>query len=163
MKGCKEEGVYKAPKSRDNLHEYLFFCLEHIREHNSKWDYFSGMDADQIEAFMQDAVTGHRPTWQRETTLKNPHEMLHAAVDEFLRGASTVKPKKPPVKLSAKMQKALALFELDYPYTLTNLKQRYKLLVKAYHPDRNQGDRVTEEKFKAVTVAFTLLKQHISG
>ena len=31
---CKNRGEFKAPKSRLNLNEYYFFCLDHIKEYN---------------------------------------------------------------------------------------------------------------------------------
>src|ERR1044072_4008720 len=64
--GCGAPGMYKAPASRDALHEYRWFCLEHIREHNQQWDFFAGLERGDIEFFVRDAVTGHRPTWIRE-------------------------------------------------------------------------------------------------
>ncbi|MEE4209432.1 MAG: J domain-containing protein [Parvularcula sp.] len=33
----------------------------------------------------------------------------------------------------------------------------YRKLAKQYHPDRNQGDKAAEEKFKAVTAAFEII------
>jgi hypothetical protein len=60
---CELEGSHRVPKSRESLSEHLWFCLEHARAHNESWDYFNGMNEDQIEAFRVDAMTGHRPTW----------------------------------------------------------------------------------------------------
>ena len=36
---CTEEGVYKAPLDYDNLGNYQWFCIEHIKEFNKKWNY----------------------------------------------------------------------------------------------------------------------------
>ncbi len=60
---CALEGSHRVPKSREALNEHLWFCLEHARAHNESWDYFNGMNEDQIAAFRVDAMTGHRPTW----------------------------------------------------------------------------------------------------
>ena len=46
-----------------DLNEYFGSALQHARAHNEHWDYFSGMNDAEIEAFRIDAVTGHRPTW----------------------------------------------------------------------------------------------------
>ncbi len=43
MPGCGAQGEYRAPKSRQNLHEYWWFCLEHVRAYNGSWDYYKGM------------------------------------------------------------------------------------------------------------------------
>ncbi len=161
MAGCALEGLYKAPKHRADLQDYSYFCLDHVREHNKKWDYFVGMESAEIESFMKDAVTGHRPTWGRDQFKNDPQEKLYRAIDDFLTAGTTRRKTKPVANVSAKMQKALTLFELDYPYTLPILKKRYKELVKKHHPDRNQGDRLVEEKFKAITTAYTLLEKHL--
>ena len=39
------------------------FCLEHVREYNKSYNYFSGMPDDEIDAYRQASATGHRPTW----------------------------------------------------------------------------------------------------
>ena len=67
VEGCGAPGTYKAPRSREELHDYRWFCLDHIREHNAKWDFFAGYDSQDIEHFIRDATTGHRPTWSRES------------------------------------------------------------------------------------------------
>ena len=158
--GCTKEGAYKAPKARNSLHDYRYFCLEHARDHNQKWDYFAGMSEAEIEAFRKDAVTGHRPTWERLGNIPNPHEKLYAAVNDFLHTGGRRKTKDVP-HVSAKVRKALAIFEIEYPYTAATLKNQYKKLVKRTHPDHHQGDRLAEEKFKAVTSAHKILDAHL--
>ncbi|NNU16977.1 DnaJ domain-containing protein [Parvularcula sp. ZS-1/3] len=37
------------------------------------------------------------------------------------------------------------------------IRSAYRKLAKQYHPDRNQGDAASEEKFKAVTAAFEII------
>lgn len=157
--GCPEPGEYKAPKSKRDLHHYHYFCLEHVREHNKQWDYFAGMSEHEIEEFRKDAVTGHRPTWERGATIPNAQEKLYAAVNDFLHAGRRRTKAHPQV--SAKISKALAIFEMDYPYTHPILKKNYKDLVKRYHPDRNHGDKLAEEKFKAIASAYKLLEAHL--
>jgi hypothetical protein len=38
--GCRLHGEYRAPFARDKLEQYRWFCLEHVRDYNKKWDYF---------------------------------------------------------------------------------------------------------------------------
>ncbi len=156
VEGCDCDGLYKAPKDKNSINNYRFFCLEHIREHNAKWDFFSGMEGHEIEAFMRDAVTGHRPTWERGARISSPEEKLYAALNDFLN-INRKKTKEIHANLSAKTRKALAIFEIEYPYSTNTLKNRYKKLVKLYHPDRNPGDKLAEEKFKAVAGAYKIL------
>lgn len=157
--GCGEPGGYKAPLSREALSEYRWFCLEHVREHNAKWDYFAGLGPDEIEAFMKESVTGHRPTWTREGASRRYTKLQHA-LNDFLNFAG--KPRQPDAPpLSGKLKRALAMLELDYPYTEKTLKSQYRLLVKQHHPDLNRGNKDSEERFKQVTAAYTLLAEHL--
>ena len=159
--GCTKVGVYKAPKSREELHDYRWFCLDHIREHNEKWDYFAGLERDEIEEFMKDSVTGHRPTWERESRMSNRYSKLQDALYEFLTMGKKAGPAQPPVK--SKIRKALALLEMNYPYAEQELKTQYRSMVKKYHPDVNKGDKKSEEIFKQITVAYNILVEHLKN
>ena len=64
FKGCEEIGEYRAPSSPKDLGKYIWFCLKHIKEYNKKWNYFSDMTADEIEAFIENDIIGHRKTKQ---------------------------------------------------------------------------------------------------
>ena len=61
--GCRLQGEFRAPRARDRLDEYRWFCLEHVRDYNKKWDYFAGLAADQIEAHIRADTTWRRPVW----------------------------------------------------------------------------------------------------
>ena len=41
--------------------------------------------------------------------------------------------------------------------TADEIKKAYRTLAFKYHPDRNPGDTVAEEKFKKITVAYDTL------
>src|SRR5205085_4338061 len=45
-------------------------------------------------------------------------------------------------------EQALAVFEIEPPFTVVRLKARYKVLVKQHHPDAHGGDKAAEEKLK---------------
>jgi len=47
--GCSHQGEHRAPKSRQNLRDYFWFCLDHVREYNRNWDFFNGMNEADIE------------------------------------------------------------------------------------------------------------------
>jgi curved DNA-binding protein CbpA len=64
--------------------------------------------------------------------------------------------------LSAREQ-ALAVFDIEPPFTLVRLKARYKALVKLHHPDDHGGDREAEEKLKIINQAFATLKASYFG
>ena len=61
--GCGAAGGFRAPKSRDSLNEYWWFCLDHVRDYNARWDFYKGMTPDQIEAQTRDDTGWQRPTW----------------------------------------------------------------------------------------------------
>ena len=65
------------------------------------------------------------------------------------------------IKISGKLRRALTTLELAYPYTQKELKSQYRLLVKQHHPDLNKGNKESEERFKQVTAAYTLLAEHL--
>ncbi len=88
---CVGPGNCRVAKSPKNLSEYFWYCPTHARIHNEAWDYFKGMDDDEIQAFRLDALTGHRPTWQLgkraakarmgQSPLGQVHDS-HAVIDE---------------------------------------------------------------------------------
>ena len=47
---CLEDGIYPAPRNRDDLRSYVWFCLQHVREYNKGWNYFDGLNGDALEA-----------------------------------------------------------------------------------------------------------------
>ncbi|WP_296392241.1 J domain-containing protein [Reyranella sp.] len=160
--GCRLHGEYRAPRARDRLDEYRWFCLEHVREYNKKWDYFAGLDADQIEAHIRADTTWRRPVWplgarrngSAYAQIKDP---LGLADDAGLG-------EKPPSKLDGSEQltpaerNALDVLELSWPLTRAVVKSRYKELVKLHHPDANGGARAAEEKLKEINAAYSTLR-----
>ena len=85
--GCACEATHRAPKGRTRENEYWRFCLEHVREYNSSYNYFAGMSDDAVARYQKDAVIGHRPTWKmgfngsaersaRARTHSDPFEVL---------------------------------------------------------------------------------------
>ena len=54
--GCKEKGAYRAPKSPDLLDEYFWFCKDHIREYNLKWNFFQGTTDDEFQKFLDRCI-----------------------------------------------------------------------------------------------------------
>ena len=41
--GCAAPAIHRAPKARNRLNDYYWFCLDHIREYNRSWNYCAGM------------------------------------------------------------------------------------------------------------------------
>lgn len=154
--GCMGSGDYKAPKSRGENYDYYWFCLDHVRDYNKSWNYFEGMSQADIEAYMKEAVTGHRPTWYMGGNGAASPEKLQEALARFMaEGMHTQTRVTPP--LPRKLKKALDELELEHPTTQKDIKKRYKALVKQYHPDVNRNNKDAEERFKHITQAYKLL------
>ena len=60
--GCTEIGEHRAPRSRERLGDYYWFCLEHVREYNKSWNYYAGMSDVEVEADLRRSTTWDRPT-----------------------------------------------------------------------------------------------------
>ena len=59
--------------------------------------------------------------------------------------------------------KSLTALNLTPEASLNEVKQRYKELVKRYHPDVNGGDRSAEERLAQVIRAYNVLKKSNFG
>jgi len=59
---CELEGDYRAPLGYENLSNYQWFCLEHIKEFNKSWNYHNQMNSDQIENDIRFDTIWRRPT-----------------------------------------------------------------------------------------------------
>jgi hypothetical protein len=161
--GCGLDGEYRAPKSRTNLRDYHWFCLEHVRAYNASWDYYKGMSAAQIEAHMRADTGWQRPTWPlgRLGGGGLEDELIHAGLD-ILNGAAARRrhaPPQPPIP--AELRQPLDALGLEWPVSLVDLKSRYKALAKRHHPDANGGDRGAEERLKTINLAYAALRLHL--
>lgn len=162
---CTEPGLYRAPKTRQRLNEYYWFCLDHIRDYNRVWNYYEGMGPEEIEAQIREDTVWQRPTWPlgggwRAERFKDPTAGLHDGFGFFKEDRRAHRnrrreARKPPRTAE---EEALAVLELTPPVTLKEVKLRYKDLVKQLHPDVNGGDRSAEERLKAVNQAYSTLK-----
>jgi len=48
---------------------------------------------------------------------------------------------------------------LDSLATFEEIKTAYRALAMKYHPDRNPGDKVAEDKFKEIQTAYEVLEE----
>ena len=162
---CPEPASYRVPKSRENLSDYLWCCLEHARAHNESWDFFKGMDDAAIERFRDDAILGHRPTWPlgkraaRARTGQMPLNAVHDSHAVFPDDGETATAVRRPERQLTRLQiMAMDTLQLAHNATLIEIKARYKELVKRFHPDANGGDRGAEERLKQVIKAYGVLR-----
>ncbi len=159
--GCSANGEYRAPRGRDRLHIFYWFCLDHVRAYNAQWNYYAGMSAAQIEAELRSDTVWQRPSWPLGTRVG---ALFGARLRDFgLFGleddespSRRDKGRKRPL---TEQEQALVVFNLEYPFTMDGLKARYKELVKLHHPDAHGGDRAAEERLKVINQAYSTLKK----
>jgi DnaJ-domain-containing protein 1 len=158
--GCRLQGEFRAPRARDRLNDYRWFCLEHVREYNRKWDYFAGLDAGQIEAHIRADTIWRRPVWPlggRRNGGAQIHDPLGLSDDAGL-GERPAPRMDGSEQLTPAERNALGVLELSWPLTQADVKSRYKELVKIHHPDANGGARDAEERFKEINAAYSTLR-----
>jgi len=159
-KGCKKKGAYKAPTERDNSKKFMWLCKNHIITFNSEWDYFDGMTQNEIAIFLRSDATWHRPT-QKFGSMNNFFNILwnNALDDKFKlfseNGNSNFHTN---VKLSEKDKIAFKTMNLKLSDDWNTVQKKFKGLVKKYHPDKNQGNKVYENQLKKVTLAYSHLR-----
>ena len=152
--GCDLPGEYRAPRDK-SLNDYYHFCLNHVRDYNSKWDYFSGMSNGEVETYNRHATVWERPSWPLGQWRIREQKIRDEVMREFF--ADEPPPSTPPVPKAER--EALSELELKPPVNFIAIKAQYRNLVKRHHPDANGGSREAEEKFKSINQAFAMLKQ----
>lgn len=184
---CAHTGEYRAPKDRSRLREYYWFCLEHVRDYNKKWNYFEGMSGSQFEALQKSRATWNRPTWPLGGRGSTSWQARQARIEADLAalgildeatGAGGPRPGGATKPLSRKERKALNILELDETATLKDVKKRFKQLVKRFHPDTIQGAdgrgvdgqgtdgrgpeglaKASQERLRRIIEAYSLLRE----
>jgi curved DNA-binding protein CbpA len=177
--GCREPGIYRAPQGRGREGQYFRFCLNHVQQYNKSYNYFDGMSDIEVAAFQKSAATGHRPTWtvggnmgSLDGVAQRPHSQRWGGAgrrpfrpgDTFgLFGESAEAPharqQSERPSLGNMARKSLRALNLNDLATKTEIKTRFKALVKRHHPDANGGDRSSEERLREIIQAYNYLKQ----
>jgi len=131
--GCAGPGDFRAPRSRSSLHDFYWFCLDHVRAYNAAWNFYAGMSVAEIEAEIRNDTVWQRPTWPLGARIGTLYSakwrgfgLFDVDEDGKTETGSSKRPRSP-------QEKAFALFDLQPPLTLIGLKARYKALVKLHH------------------------------
>jgi hypothetical protein len=163
-RGCLEPGEFRAPLRAgdfDGPGEWRWLCLEHVREHNARYNFFDGMTADEIEA-AQSPIAG----WERSARAfsvagadpgpawSDFRDPLDAISARFRPGVE----RRQMSRFTGEERQALGILGLREDVDLHALRRRYSELVRRYHPDRNGGDRRHERKLREVIAAWQRLK-----
>ena len=158
---CKAAGEFRAPRGRHQLRDFMLLCLKHVREYNLGWNYFSGMSEAEVEAHRRADSTWHRPSWPFGATMTNgdwrdPFDLFE---EGFGQKRQTRDPSDWRHDLDATTVQMMSVLALEPGFTLEELKDRYKQLAKANHPDLHQGNKEAEERLKKIIEAYNYLKE----
>ena len=160
--GCQEAGQYRAPKAPDVLDDFYWFCKEHVRDYNLKWNFFHGTTEAEMNAQMsQDKV------WERQTKpmsdpearawarlgIEDPHQVLGGNATQNPGKGRSGQRKLPPTE-----RRAIEMLEAGDHWTKQEIRKAYKKLIKVLHPDINGGDRSQEEQLQQVVWAWDQIK-----
>ena len=161
---CSETGQYRAPKSPDILDDFYWFCKDHVREYNLKWNFFDGTTDEELQEQMdKDRL------WERETKpfgkrseeqrawarlgVDDPHQVLGENATRNPGKSVTGTRKLPPTE-----RRAIEILEAKDHWTKAEIRRAYKSLIKVLHPDMNGGDRSQEEQLSEVVWAWDQIK-----
>ena len=172
--GCCEAGEFRAPASAghsfDGPGAWRWFCLDHVREFNSGYDWFEGMSAEEIlaaqaptagwasetRAFRPTAGVDGMPRW---ADFDDPLEAIGARASGIRSRAHREAQMAMDGRFSREEAQALETLGLGMQTDRKALRKRYSDLVRRYHPDRNGGDRSHEDRLVRVVEAYQLLRK----
>ncbi len=162
--GCQEQGQYRAPKSPDNLDDFYWFCRDHVREYNLKWNFFDGTTEAEMEAQLDRDRVWDRPTKPFKRTVEE-RAWARLGVDDahqVLGENATRNPGKnggvPGRKLPPTERRAIEILDAKDTMSKAEIRKSYKALIKVLHPDMNGGDRSDEERLQEVVWAWDQIK-----
>jgi hypothetical protein len=165
--GCEERGAFRAPKSPDSLDDYWWFCKDHVREYNLKWNFFHGVTEQEfLDQVARDRVWdrntkpfGKRSDEQRAWArlgIEDPHQVLG---ENATRNPGRTVPGAGTRRLPPTERRAIEILDVRDTATKGEIRKAYKALVKVLHPDMNGGDRSQEEQLSEVVWAWDQLKE----
>ena len=157
---CFEIGEYRAPTEKDNSKKYKLLCLIHIKEFNKNWNYFSDMTESEIFDFLKSDMTWHKPT-QSFSSSDNFFKILwNNALKDDLKSANFINKQNnlEKFKFNNNDIKAFSILGVSVGLKWKKVQEKFKKLVKKFHPDMNAGNKKYEDKLKVITLAYTQLK-----
>lgn len=161
--GCEEAGKYRAPKAPDVLDDFFWFCQQHVREYNLKWNFFDGTTEAEMNAQLSEDKVWERKTkplgdpearaWAR-LGIEDPHQVLGKnATQNPGKGGGASGRRLPPTE-----RRAVEILDIKDNMTKPEVRKIYKSLIKVLHPDMNGGDRSQEEQLQQVVWAWDQIK-----
>lgn len=173
--GCTKEGTFPAPRDPKNIFNRQYFCQEHIKEFNKKWDGLKGMSEDDIFS-MQTKSTWERPTWAfgiHSESAKAANFAFQNSDDlyaffkqrqkrEYLDSLKYGGEKDKSIDLPPDVKESCSILSITLPIEAAALKKTYLSLIKRHHPDKNAGSKNAEEHMKRINIAYQIIGDYIS-
>ena len=167
--GCSEEAKYRAPKSPKDLENFHWFCLKHVKEYNTSWNYFKNHSEEEFETELNLSKTWGRRTkpFGAKSSANRPHadgnSRLRFGIEDpygFIDGLGNEETRAIGTKkrLNHSEQKALSILGATEVMTKDEIRKLYKVLIKDLHPDTNDGKRDDEERMTEVVWAWDQIR-----
>ena len=162
--GCSEPGEFKAPLQPadfDGPGAWRFLCLEHVREHNAKYNFFDGMSPDEITEAQTPYAGWERATRAFAHAGSDPAPSWSDFADPLDAISGRFRRARHPVssRFTQAEQRALSVLGLGEDADLNSVRSSYSRLVRRFHPDRNGGDRSHEGRLGEVIEAYQTLRK----
>jgi hypothetical protein len=163
--GCTAPGEFKAPFQPANFDgpgSWRFLCLDHVREHNARYNFFEGMSADEITQAQHPLAGWDRPSRMFAANGADPPPRwsdFADPLDAISMRFGHVREAAMPSRFSKPERRALSVLGLGEDADRLALRRRYSRLVRRYHPDKNGGDRSHERLLGEVIEAYQLLRK----
>ena len=166
----------------DRVDDSAWFCLQHVREYNAEWDFFDGMNEDEINDFRDEDASWHRPTWPVSEpgtgagtragmgaaqsaggpwtgadAFSDPHSLFPGGRKNGTAGNGTANSFKRSLTMGD--LEALRVLGLEEDASVTDIKTSFKRLAKQHHPDLNGGDAESGIRLRAVIEAYNCLSE----
>ena len=162
--GCNEHGEFQAKTKSATK---FFYCLNHIKEFNKNYNFFEGMSEEEIIDYQISAIIGHRPTWKSGTNphanyfskfAKNDGSAFDDPFDLFEKDKTSKYERQSKIKKGKISEKAYKLLDFSSLSSKSDIRKKFKEVVKSLHPDTNGGDNSQEDLLKEVISAYKTLK-----
>ena len=162
--GCRNTGEYKAPIQPANFDgpgAYRLLCLDHVRKHNAKYNYFAGMSPEEIAEAQGPLGGWERPSRRHRPVGEDPMPAWSDFADplDAIAARFRTADRGPPQRFTPSERRALSALGLGEDTDLHSVRRKYSQLVRRFHPDRNGGDRSEEKKLGEVIDAWQTLKK----
>lgn len=151
---CAAAGEFRAPLSnrgRQAGEGWQWLCLDHVRAFNAGYNYFDGMDPEEIYRQSRPSAGWTRATRPFAPDMADIHGVMGDRFGAKGRDSSGKPLKKQDIEAYQQLGLAVGASKAE-------IRAAYRDKVRRFHPDSHGGDRRHEAKLQRVIEAYTHLK-----